>query len=118
MGVSLDLRVMANQAAGQLFEEPKRVVVDVEGNREKRESFLARAAERAAKRARETGRSVALEAMNAKDRRGIHVALREVEGIATMSIGEGRYRQVVVVPEGSPDYDEAQDYAARAASDD
>jgi hypothetical protein len=24
-----------------------------------------------------------------------------------MSVGEGRYRQVVVVPEGAPEYDEA-----------
>jgi spoIIIJ-associated protein len=112
------IQLLANQAAGQFFEEPKRVVVDVDGNRQKRESFLTRAAERAAERARETGRSVVLEAMNAKDRRGIHMALRDTEGVATMSTGEGRYRQVVVVPEGAPDYDEAQEYAARAASED
>jgi len=112
------IQLLANQAAGQFFEEPKRVVVDVDGNRQKRESFLTRAAERAAERARETGRSVVLEAMNAKDRRGIHMALRDIEGVATMSTGEGRYRQVVVVPEGAPDYDEAQEYAARAASED
>ena len=28
-------------------------------------------------------------------------------GMATMSTGEGRYRQVVVVPEGADEYDEA-----------
>ena len=50
--------------------------------------------------------------MNPKDRRGIHEALREEEDIATMSIGDGRYRQVVVVPKGAPEYDEALKYSS------
>ena len=50
--------------------------------------------------------------MSPRDRRSIHVALRETEGVATMSVGEGRYRQVLVVPEGAAEYEEA-----RSASD-
>jgi len=111
------LQLVANQAAMRIDEDHKRVVVDVEGDRERREAFLERTAGRAAKRARETGRSVALDPMNAKDRRAIHVALREEDGIATMSIGDrGDYRQVVVVPEGAPEYEEARQYADRAAN--
>ena len=45
--------------------------------------------------------------MNARDRRMVHVTLRDQDKIATMSIGSGRYRQVVVVPEGAAEYDEA-----------
>ena len=101
------IQLLANQAAGRLSDEPKRVVVDVEGDRERREEFLGRMAERAARRAKDTTRAVALDPMNARDRRGIHMALREMEGIATMSVGEGRYRQVVVVPEGADEYEEA-----------
>jgi spoIIIJ-associated protein len=101
------IQLLANQAAGRLSDEPKRVVVDAEGDRERREAFLGRMAERAARRARDTGRSVALDPMNGRDRRGIHMALRETDGIATMSVGEGRYRQVVVVPEGADEYEEA-----------
>ena len=101
------IQLLANQAAGRLSEDPKRIVVDVEGDRERRESFLGRMAERAARRAKETGRAVALDPMNGRDRRGIHMALREMEGVATMSVGEGRYRQVVVVPEGADEYEEA-----------
>jgi hypothetical protein len=33
-----------------------------------------------------------------------------------MSIGEGRYRQVVVVPEGSPDFEKARREAEEAAA--
>ena len=75
-----------------------------------------RVAERAAERARETGRTVALDPMGPRDRRSIHVALRESDGVATMSAGEGRYRQVLVVPEGAPEYEEAQSASESSGS--
>ncbi len=102
------LQLLANQASMQLGDDEPRVIVDAAGGSEKRESFLSRLADRAAKRSVETKRSVALDPMNPKDRRIIHVALRDVDDVATMSTGSGRYRQVVVVPEGSPEYDEAR----------
>jgi spoIIIJ-associated protein len=101
------IQLLANQAAGRLSDEPMRIVVDAEGDRERREEFLGRMAERAARRAKDTARAVALDPMNGRDRRGIHMALREMEGVATMSVGEGQYRQVVVVPEGADEYEEA-----------
>lgn len=105
------IQLLANQAAMRVNEgEPKRVVLDVEGEGAAREKLLEKVAERAARRAESTGRPVALEAMNARDRRIIHVTLREMDGIATMSVGEGRYRQVVVVPEGSAEYEKASQY--------
>ncbi len=103
------VQLLANQAAMRIGEgDGPRIVVDVEGERSKREELLERVADRAGRRATSTGRPVALEPMNAKDRRTIHVALRDAEGIATMSVGEGRYRQVVVVPESAPEYEEAK----------
>jgi spoIIIJ-associated protein len=110
------IQLLANQAAGRLSDEPKRIVVDAEGDRQRREEFLGRMAERAARRAKDTGRSVALDPMNGRDRRGIHMALRDVEGVATMSAGEGRYRQVVVVPEGAEEYEEALRSSREASS--
>ena len=99
-------------------DDSPRVVVDIEGSSEKREEFLSRAAVRAAKRSIETKRSVALEPMNARDRRIIHVALRDTEGVATMSTGSDRFRQVVVVPEGSPEYEDARKSSDEANSRD
>ena len=103
------LQLLVNQAALQRAGdgEAKRVVLDVEGNTDAREGFLERLAERVVRRAREGGRAVALDPMNGRDRRIIHLAVREHDGMATMSVGEGRYRQVVVVPEGADEYDEA-----------
>ena len=69
---------------------------------------------RAAGRAKDTGRSVALDPMNGRDRRALHVAVRDIEGVITMSIGTGRYRQVVIVPEGAPEYEEAAQAAQEA----
>ena len=42
------------------------------------------------------------------------MAVREMDGVATMSVGTGRYRQVVIVPEGSPEYEEALEASREA----
>jgi spoIIIJ-associated protein len=111
------IQLLANQAAAMGGdEETKRVVVDCEGDSEQRESFLERQAGRAARRAVESGRSVALDPMNGRDRRALHMAVRAIEGVTTMSVGTGRYRQVVIVPEGAPEYQEAL-AAAREAQE-
>jgi spoIIIJ-associated protein len=102
------IQLLANQVSARAGDDAPRVVVDVAGNHERREAFLFRVAERAAARARETGRTVALDPMGPRDRRSIHVALRDATDVATMSVGEGSYRQVMVVPEGAPEYEEAR----------
>ena len=100
------MQVIANQVLAK-NETEGRVVLDIEGGSESREKHLERLAERVVERAIDGGRAIALDPMNGRDRRTIHMAVREHDGVATMSIGEGRYRQVVVVPEGAPEYDEA-----------
>lgn len=109
------LQLLANQVAKRDEDGPSRVVIDVEGNAEAREDFLEGLAERAADRARKTGRAVALDPMNGRDRRAIHLALRDEDDVATMSVGEGRYRQVVIVPEGAPEYERAVRESTAAA---
>lgn len=113
------IQLLANQAAMRHDDEdPPRVVIDVEGDRESRESYLEDVARRAARRALKIGRAVALDPMNSAERRILHVALRDTPDVATMSTGTGRYRQVVVVPKGAPEYDEARRTSQEAASND
>jgi spoIIIJ-associated protein len=115
-GRSVDaLQLLVNQAATKVDADAKRIVLDVEGNTEAREDFLSRLTERVIRRAREGGRAVALDPMSGRDRRIIHLAVRDEDGVATMSIGEGRYRQVVIVPEGAPEYEEASTQSQAAA---
>jgi len=109
------IQLLANQFSIKGGQEGPRVVVDVEGDRTRRDAYLEQLAQRAADRARDMGRAVALDPMNGKDRRAIHVALRGENDVATMSVGEGQYRQVVVVPEGAPEYEEARRKSREAA---
>lgn len=110
------IQLLANQAAVRVAPERQRVVVEVEGDADAREELLSSLARRVAKRALDSGRSVALDPMNGKDRRTIHMAIREIDDVASMSIGEGSYRQVVVVPEGAPEYEEASRESRGASS--
>lgn len=110
------IQLLANQAAMREMDESTRVIVDAEVDDDRRESFLERLAERAAGRAIDTRRSVALDPMNPKDRRILHVTVREIDDVVTMSVGEGRYRQVVIVPKGASEYEEALEASNEASS--
>ncbi len=74
----------------------KRVFVDTEGYRERREERLIEMANQVADKVRYTGRDVVLAPMSARDRRVIHVALKADEIISTYSQGEGDMRRVIV----------------------
>ncbi len=74
-----------------------RVLVDVEDYRGRRERQVVEVASRAAERVLETGQMLQLEPMSALERRWVHLALRDVDGIATQSIGEEPTRRVVVL---------------------
>jgi predicted RNA-binding protein Jag len=110
------LQLLVNQVSARVSPDRKRVVIDVEGDADAREEFLGKLAERVAKRALQTGRPVALDPMNGRDRRLIHMALRDREDVATMSEGEGQYRQVVVVPQSSDEFEEACAKSERAGT--
>lgn len=77
-------------------EQYIRVTLDSEGYRAKREDALVRLATRMANRAQRTGRKVSLEPMNPYERRILHSALQNHEGIATHSEGEEPNRHVVI----------------------
>jgi len=74
------------------------LVVDVEGYKARRERMLRELAQRMAERAVGTGCVVALEAMSARERRIVHVALRDHPDVTTQSVGEGEGRKVTIVP--------------------
>jgi spoIIIJ-associated protein len=74
-----------------------RVLVDVEDYRGRRERQVVEVATRAADHVLETGQMLQLEPMSALERRWVHIALREIDGIATQSIGEEPTRRVVIL---------------------
>lgn len=73
-----------------------KVIIDVKGYRERREETLIRLANKMANKAKYSQRPVKLEPMNPYERRIIHSALQNVDGINTYSEGEDPYRRVVI----------------------
>ena len=74
----------------------KRVVLDTENYRSKREDTLKRLAQKVAGTVRRTGKLIRLEPMNPYERRIIHSALQDDRYIQTHSEGDEPYRRVVV----------------------
>ncbi len=72
--------------------------VDVAGYRGRRRLALEEFASRIASDVKETGEERALEPMNAADRKIVHDAIADVDGVDTTSEGEDPRRRVVVFP--------------------
>jgi len=77
-----------------------RIRVDVGGYRERRREALARFARSVAAEVQASGTPKALEPMSSPDRKVVHDAVAEVDGVATLSEGEEPRRRVVLVPQG------------------
>lgn len=76
-----------------------RVYFDVENYKNRREVALVELAEKMAKKALKIGKPVRLERMSAYERKIIHTALQNYEGVTTQSEGEEPNRYLVVIPE-------------------
>ena len=74
----------------------KKVFVDAEGYRERREQMLIDLAYRAAAKVKQTHQEIVLDPMPPRDRRIIHVTLQQDEYVRTYSRGEGIMRRVAV----------------------
>jgi len=93
------VQLLAAQAVRRLEGGQRRgVLVDANGHRAKRADLLTRLALQAAEEALEHGEEIELEPMGALDRRTVHMALADREGIETRSEGEEPRRRIVVVP--------------------
>lgn len=76
-----------------------RIKVDVGGYREQRGVALAQFAEKAAAKAIDEQVEVVLEPMSPPDRKIVHDALNDVDGVSTRSAGADPRRRVIVVPD-------------------
>ena len=89
---------LAQRVAGARAGEGRRIVIDAEGYRERREAMLHRQADHAAEDALRSGRPVALDAMTASERRLVHEYLRDHDEVETYSEGDEPDRHLVVAP--------------------
>ena len=77
-------------------EAEGKLTVDIGGYRERRRTFLAEFAVNQANEVLEDGNPIALDPMNASDRKVVHDAVSDVEGVATRSEGSDYDRHVVI----------------------
>ena len=92
------LQTLAGAVANTGRSHYKRVVVDFENYRERREETLQHVAEKFAAKAVRQGRRVRLEPMNPYERRIVHAALMNSPDVTTHSEGSEPNRFVVITP--------------------
>lgn len=76
-----------------------RILLDVAGYREKRKVALVAFTTKVAAEVTASGERRALEPMSAADRKVIHDAIGDIEGVVSSSEGEDPNRYVVLLPE-------------------
>lgn len=97
-GETLDaLQYLTRLYVNRADKDGKRVALNVGDYRKRREETLKSLAKRQAQRAIKYRRSCVLEPMNPYERRIIHTAVQEIEGVSSHSVGEGENRRVVIV---------------------
>ena len=101
-GETLDaLQYLVGLVANHVRESYYRITLDIGNYREKRERTLQQLAKRMAHKALSTNRRFSLEPMNPYERRIIHTAVQDIEGVSSWSEGTDMGRHVVIGPTGS-----------------
>jgi R3H domain protein len=96
-GQTLDaIQYLTNLVANKEVHRRCQIVVDVENYRSRREETLIQLAHRLGAKVRRTRQKIALEPMNAFERKIIHVALQNEKHIKTDSEGQEPYRHIVI----------------------
>jgi len=80
------------------LSEWSRLIVDIDGYRQKRQAELEEVARRALERVGTNNQPVTITGLTSWERRTIHLFLKDEKGIETYSEGEGRNRQLVISP--------------------
>lgn len=102
-GQTLDaLEYLVNKIVHKGAEDKKKIVVDTENYRARREEALIKLAKRMGEKAKRTGKPVTMSPLNAHERRIVHLALQNDKALRTNSKGTGLYRRIVISPEKKP----------------
>lgn len=98
-GETLDaLQYLVNLSANKGLDEKKKIILDCEGYRKRREITLQKLALKLAEKAKQKGKNVVLEPMSSHERRIIHMALQGRDDIHTFSEGEEPFRKIIISP--------------------
>jgi spoIIIJ-associated protein len=90
------LQLLVNIIFNRGEDQWKKVILDIENYRDKRENTLKELALKVARKVKKTGKSQYLEPMNPFERRIIHMALQDDPHVDTRSEGNGNIKRVKV----------------------
>jgi spoIIIJ-associated protein len=94
------VQYLVNRVVNPRAEGRKWVNLDVGGFREEGDPAVKAMAERLAASAKKMGKVLAVAPISPRERRQVHLALVEAEGVSTRSEGEGIFRQLLIIPGG------------------
>jgi len=98
-GQTLDaIQELARTAVGRRLDQRIRVLIDVEDYRKRQDDQLMERAREVAERVADSGREESFDPMNAYERKLVHDAVAEVDGVESVSEGTDPDRFVVVRP--------------------
>ena len=104
-GETLDaLQYLTFMIANRGDKEYYRIILNSAGYRERRRKTLEELAGKIARNVLKNGRMTKLEPMNPYERRIIHSAIAEIEGVSSRSEGEEPYRRVVISSNNRPQH--------------
>ncbi len=96
-GETLDsIQYLCSIIANKGDKDYYRITIDCLGYRNKRKDTLEQLAAKVAKSVLRTGRSQPLEPMNPYERRVIHSAISNIDGVSSRSVGEEPYRKIII----------------------
>lgn len=90
------LQTILSSIANKNTNSRIKVILDIEGYRNKRKETLENLAVKVSKTVNKTGKSITLEPMGAYERKIIHTKLQDSKYVTTYSIGEEPNRKVVI----------------------
>ncbi len=95
------LQHLLRLAVAKKFKHNLKLLVDINGYRERRKKALTIMAKRLADKAKRTGRKLKTDPLNPYERRIIHTLFKHNKGVTTKSEGEGHVKKVVISPTGN-----------------
>lgn len=95
------LQYVLRLAIAKHYKQAAKILVDINGYREKRKKALTLMAKRLADRVKRTGKRLKTDPLNPYERRVIHTLFKHNKNISTKSEGEGHVKKVVISPSGN-----------------
>jgi len=92
------LQFMINLMINNVTGSDKKIILDIESYRDKREKALKKMSKDMAFKVIKSGRPLTLEPMNPFERRLIHLTLQNDKRVTTKSEGQGIYRKIRISP--------------------